>query len=85
MDTLPLVRQTVLPKGDGNDTLRLPVHYPCLELHISRCKDCRRIVDEDGTLLAAREPAWQSGDKERSQGLTLRYKPSSRKLRGFPP
>ena len=71
------------PKETATTPCGVPVHYPCLELHISRCKDCRRIVDKDENLLAAKEPACQAGDKERSQGLTLRYKPCSVGCKAF--
>ena len=81
MDVLPLVRQEVLPKGNCYDTCGEPVHYPCLELHISRCRDCRRIVDKDELALTtdrerpclrtAREQARLAGDRERSQELIL--------------
>ena len=35
------------PKEAATTPCGVPVHYPCLEVHIARCRDCRRIVDKD--------------------------------------
>ena len=35
-------------------TCGMAVHYPCLELHISNCMDCKRIIDHGEGLRTAK-------------------------------
>ena len=45
------------PKETATTPCGVPVHYPCLELHISRCRDCRIIVDKDELTMTTDEGA----------------------------
>ena len=38
-------------------TCGMAVHYPCLELHISNCKDCKRTINHDKGVRPAKEKA----------------------------